>query len=282
MLENNIIEFIRSNFEDFSVYDSGLYNELCKMIRESLGLEYYLHRIDNERICKTPNVILYDETGVIKLDAKRIYDSAKELVISGQFRENNEDVRVIVMLKNIFQMIRYIVDFKNIDEGKVDFEESFILHGIMARLGNFNLDIQDKSKIDVDTANKIFYANGDLYPNERRAKIQAISLVSDIYRGYEFQDFDVLSDLLIWLSETRISGYGYNRGVLECPLYKFYRLIGKPLMFLERYFYDYDVKERIELGMPASAKELMMDIIETLELNPKDERVRSLAKSLIK
>lgn len=281
MLNDDIKKFVSDNYESFVNFDDKVFNELCMLIREVHSLKFYLHKIVNDRITRTPNVTLYDESGMILMDATRIYNSAQKYYEKGVFRGKVEDVRASMILKEIFQMVRYIIDFKNIDNC-VESDKTPIRHGYMVRLGNFNLDLYANSEIDMYTCDKIFYANRDLYPNERRARIQAIKGVIDCYKDYSFCSEELISDLLIILLETKMGGYSRLKGELVCPLYKFYSLVGNLDHFAPQFYDYYSLDERIEMGMPLSEEELSTTIIDTLELNHNDEKVRKFARNYVK
>lgn len=280
MLNDKVKEFIIENFKGFSEYDEELYNELCMLLRDNFDLKFYLHKIENKRITRTRNVTCYNEVGIIEVDANRIYRSAASLVKNNKFREYSKDLESILMLKSILQMIRYIVDFKNIDEG-IERDKSPIRHGIMTRLGNFDLDLYARTNVDMNTVDKIFYMNSELYPNERIARIRALESILEVYKECNYNKY-LLDDLVIWLLETKLSGYCYNKNVLECPLYKFYKLIGKPDYYVEKFYSYYDLSERLEMGMPISEEELMSTVIDTLELNSSDEKVLKFARNYAK
>jgi len=181
MLNDKLKEFMVENFKGFSEYDDKLYNELCRVVRESLDLKFYLYRIGNKRISRTPNMLYYKEEGIIELDSNRIYNYCDKLVSDGTFRSMSDDLKSSLMLRSILQMVRYIVDFKNLDEG-VQRDKTPIWHSYMARLGNFDLEMYINSRINMNVVDKIFYHNTGLYPHERIAKVQSLKSVIDVYK----------------------------------------------------------------------------------------------------
>lgn len=280
MLDDKVKEYIIENFKGFSEYDEKLYNELCMLLRDNLDLKFYLHKIENKRITRTRNVTCYNEVGIIEVDANRIYRSAASLVKNETFREYSKDLESILMIKSILQMIRYIVDFKNIDKG-IERDKTPIRHGIMARLGNFDLDLYARTNTDKNIVDKIFYMNSELYPNERIARIKSLESVLEVYKECNYNEY-LLDDLRVWLLETKLSGYGYSQDILECPLYKFYKLIGKPDCYVEKFYPYYDLRERLEMGMPISEEELMSTVIDTLELDSSNDKVLNFARTYVK
>ena len=117
MLNADLKKFMIENFNGFSGYNEELYNQLCMLIRDNFDLRFYLHKIVNKRIDRTPSMVIYDENGIIILDANRIYDNCVKLISKGSFRKFSSDLKSSLMLKSILQMVRYIVDFNHMDNG---------------------------------------------------------------------------------------------------------------------------------------------------------------------
>ncbi len=281
MLNADLKKFMIENFNGFSGYNEELYNQLCMLIRDNFDLRFYLHKIVNKRIDRTPSMVIYDENGIIILDANRIYDNCVKLISKGSFRKFSSDLKSSLMLKSILQMVRYIVDFNHMDNG-IERDKSPIWHGYMARLGNFDLDLYAKSIIDKNTVDRIFYLNSEIYPNERRARIQSLESVIEVYKDCPNMDEELLTDLLIMLLEDKVGAYSLSKGSLECPVHKFYKLVGHPEFYTERFYSYYSLSERLEMGLPISEEELVDTIIKTLELNPNNEKALRFARTYIK